>query len=435
MSTTLAPPRAATSSPPRLGRRLARGAFWCLAGALIARGSNFLAGVLAARLLGRDDFGRLGIVQSTIGMFGTIAGLGLGVMATKYIAEHRAGDPERVARVLGLTTLVSWSSGLAMALALIAAAPWMAGQTLHDPALTMTLRLGSCLLLLGAINGAQTGALAGFEAFRATFRANLAAGILGLAAVVAGTATFGLDGTVAGLNAGLVIACVLNHLALRRICRANGVAPTFDGCTQEWPILMRFGLPNLLNVLVAAAAFWMSQGIIARLPEGFGSLGAFNAAYQGRSMVIIVALVLSQLYLAVISGASRDNPAAFRALIWSKVRLNVGSFALSALVIAALAPWITRIYGPTFATAREPLILLGLSLIGFGFTEAIFLGAQGREKLWWMLALNLFWAILLVGSTWALRSRGATGLAAANLIAYTGQALLVALMARRLIDR
>jgi O-antigen/teichoic acid export membrane protein len=435
MSTTLAPPRIVPSSPSRLGRRLAHGAFWCLAGAFVARGANFLAGVLAARLLGREDFGRLGIVQSTIGLFGTVAGLGMGLMATKYVAEHRARDPERVARIIGLSTLVSWSSGIAMTLALVVAAPWMAGQTLRDPGLTATLRLGSWLLLLGAINGAQAGALAGFEAFRATFRTNLAAGILGLAAVVAGTCNGGLNGAVAGLVAGLAIAAVLNHWTLRRECRAAGVVPTFAGCTQEWPILWRFGLPNLLNILMAAAAFWASQGIIARQHDGFGALGTFNAAYQGRTMVIIVALVLSQLYLAVISGAGRDDPAAFRALIWSKVRLNVGSFTLSAAAIAALAPWIIKIYGATFAGARDPLILLGLSLVGFGFTEAIFLGAQGREKLWWMLVMNIIWAFLLVGATWALRSHGATGLAAANLIAYTAQAFLVALVARRLIDR
>ena len=66
------------------------------------------------------------------------------------------------------------------------------------------------------------------------------------------------------------------------------------------------------------------------------------------------------LLLEALLHDGRDAPAAFRALVWSKVRLNVGSFAVSALAIAALAPWVLRIYGPTFAAARDPLILLGL---------------------------------------------------------------------------
>ena len=39
------------------------------------------------------------------------------------------------------------------------------------------LRWGSLLLLLGGVDGAQTGALAGFEAFKTIARVNLIAGL------------------------------------------------------------------------------------------------------------------------------------------------------------------------------------------------------------------------------------------------------------------
>jgi hypothetical protein len=57
-----------------LGYRLARGAFWSLAGTFISRGLSLIASIIVARMLGKVGFGELGIIQSTMGMFGVFAG-------------------------------------------------------------------------------------------------------------------------------------------------------------------------------------------------------------------------------------------------------------------------------------------------------------------------------------------------------------------------
>ena len=74
-----------TKSP--LALRLAQGAFWSLSGAVLARGLGLLATIFVARLLGKEGFGALGLIQSTVGMFGVVAGFGMGMTATKNIAE------------------------------------------------------------------------------------------------------------------------------------------------------------------------------------------------------------------------------------------------------------------------------------------------------------------------------------------------------------
>src|ERR1022692_3038167 len=42
------------------------------------------------------------MIQSTVGMLGIFAGLGLGITATKYVAELRSHDPERAGRIIAL---------------------------------------------------------------------------------------------------------------------------------------------------------------------------------------------------------------------------------------------------------------------------------------------------------------------------------------------
>ena len=58
-----------------IGNRLVKGAFWSLIGAMIARALTLLASIFVARLIGKQGFGALGVIQSTVGMFSVLLGL------------------------------------------------------------------------------------------------------------------------------------------------------------------------------------------------------------------------------------------------------------------------------------------------------------------------------------------------------------------------
>ena len=136
--------------------RFARGAVWSLIGAVIAQGASLAASVITARLLGRDQFGEYGMIQSTVGMLGIFAGLGLGITATKYVAEFRNRDPERAGRIIALGCAVAIVSGGLLALCLLAYAPVLAAKTLNAPALADELRIASVLLFFNALTGFAT---------------------------------------------------------------------------------------------------------------------------------------------------------------------------------------------------------------------------------------------------------------------------------------
>src|SRR5271169_1563568 len=67
------------SSP--VGERLLRGTFWSMSGTIVSRALGLAAAILAARIVGKVVYGELGIIQSTVGMFGTLAGFGMGTTA------------------------------------------------------------------------------------------------------------------------------------------------------------------------------------------------------------------------------------------------------------------------------------------------------------------------------------------------------------------
>src|SRR5215469_17588741 len=143
--------------------RLAHGAFWTIFGQVTARTLGLFSGIFVARLLGRDGFGELGIVQSTANMFQVLAGTAIGLTATKHVAEFRNSDPLRAGRIIALSNASSVIIGSVLALGLIISSSWLAQHTLAAPQLAPLLRIGALLLFLGAFSGAQGGALSGFE--------------------------------------------------------------------------------------------------------------------------------------------------------------------------------------------------------------------------------------------------------------------------------
>src|ERR1700738_79078 len=94
-----------------LGHRLAKSTFWNLAGSVAGRIVSIPAGVLLARLLGRHDYGELGMIYSRIELVGIFGGFCLGLTGTKYIGEFKRRRPERAGRILAMSNLTAYVTG------------------------------------------------------------------------------------------------------------------------------------------------------------------------------------------------------------------------------------------------------------------------------------------------------------------------------------
>jgi len=86
-------------------------------------------------------------------------GFGMGLTAAKHVAEFRTEDPSRAGRIIALSSLTALLASGTMAATLLVLAPWIATRTLGSAEMTGMLRAGALVLLLGGIDGAQTGAL------------------------------------------------------------------------------------------------------------------------------------------------------------------------------------------------------------------------------------------------------------------------------------
>ncbi len=402
-----------------VGSRLARGAFWSFFGAIISRGLSLISSVLVARMLGKEGFGELGIIQSSVGMFATFAGFGLGLTATKYVAEFRAKDPAKAGRIIGLSSVVSLVTGGLITIILVVLAPWLAAKTLNAPKLSGLLILSAPLLLLGAWGGAQIGALAGFESFKRLAQLNLITGLLNFPLMVCGVYLGGLTGAVLGAVCANLAGCALNSWALRFEMRKVGVPVIYSGCHAEWPILWKFSLPSLLSGVMVGPVTWACNALLVNQPNGYAEMGLFNAANQWRSAIVFIPGTLGVVILPMLANmhGTKDLSNYKKTLKYNLV-LNFIISLIVAITVCILAKIIMAAYGSGFRDGQVVLILLSSSAVLWATLNVIGQAIASSASMWWGFGLNGIWAIAMLASTWFLVGYGATGLALAVCFSY-----------------
>ena len=371
-------------------------------------------------MVGRAAFGELGVIMSTVGMFQVFAGFGLGTTATKYVAQYRSSDPERAARVARLARVGAVSAGAAMAVGLFVLAPWLALQTLHSPHLTGLLRIGAVWLFLMAVNDAQTGLLAGFEAFGAIARANAAAGILSFPLTVVCAWQWGVAGAVWALAGAAAVSAALYRSALAREYVKAALPRRPPGWAREWRSVVAFSVPALLAGALVAPANWVCVAMVVNQAGGYAEMGTFNAANQWRTAILFLPGALGFAALPLLTQLhAQDDRRRFVRMLGANLGINGGIALLAAVGVVVMGGWIMRSYGSEFAGGRTVLALLAASAVLMAIGSVVGSAITSSGRMWYGFAFNALWAAALIGGAWVLvPSRGATGLALATLVAY-----------------
>ncbi len=402
-----------------LHRRFRAGAFWSLIGGVFSRGPVLAASVACARLLGTRGFGEFGILQSTAGMFGIFAGLGLGLTATKYVAEFRGKDPDRAGRVLAISAVTALISGILMTGTLILTASFLAKHTLGAPNLAAPLAIASGLVFFGAMNGAQNGALIGLEAFQAIARVNLWTGLLSLVFIVSGAKYGGLRGAVWGLIGGVAANWLLNNRAIRYACAEARISYQFATCAKEWRILYQFSLPAFLASVVVGPAMWACNALLVNQRDGYLEMGLYTAADKWRLLILFIPGTVAGIALPMLSNLhGEDDPSGYSKVFNANVLLNLGLTILPGIVIALFAVPILSVYGTAYRSAWPILVILAFSAVPEALNNVFGYAAISQGGVWWRLGFDVLLAVALVGfSFWAIPKWGAVGLAGGYCVA------------------
>ena len=418
------------SELPSFQQRLARGISWSVAGAIVSNGLSFAASLPAAWILGRGGFGELAMVQSTVAMFSAFAGFGIGVAATKSIAECRQQSPKKAARVTVVAVTVSLLTGVVAGAILFAASHWLATTSLAASHLTVPIRIGVLLLILGAVDSVLIGALAGWEDFRAITIVSLAKGICAVPCLAGGAFLGGVEGAIWG---SVVISVATITAGGVLVVRKTGLAAlagvNLNNSLVELRMIPQSALPLLISSTVVAVAEWSALALVANQPDGFAETGTFAAINRIVGIVLLMSELLSRPLIPMISEQlGRGARAAAQKTVRVGIRINAAVVAPVILVGALFGSQIMSFFGDDFADSGPILTaaLVSAGVVAVSTPMGRWLIASGQA--WTNTLVFMIWSLVFVSTAWFMVPWGAAGLVIARGVAYVLRAGILAVV-------
>jgi O-antigen/teichoic acid export membrane protein len=407
-------------------RRIVIGSFWNALLNLYSKGISFIGTVIIIRLLGREAFGEFGMLNTTISMFGMFTTFSISQTATKYIAQFRDSDKEKAGRIIGLSFLFSASLGILVFIVVSIFADALAVKSLNAPHLTGFLKLMAIGLLFGAVNGAQNGIIAGFEAFKTNALIGILSGTILTGIKVLITYLYGFKGAVIGMTIEPVFTYLITFFVTRKIMHSYQVRVILKGALNESRILISYSLPSLLSGILVLPTTWYTMTILAKSGGGYNEVGAYNAANQWYNVLIFIPYILVSTFLPVFSEKlAKNQKKEVNRIIKNAIFLISAIFILLSLIFLVFGEKITLIYGNEFKGTGFLLAVAVFTLLPQSINIILGNLVAAMGKMWFGFFVNFIWCILFMGLTYLFISKGALGLLIARLGALMVNLLLM----------
>lgn len=401
-------------------KRIAWGTAWISVGEGVRQLATFAAGILIARLMGRDAYGRFGLIQSTIAVWSLIAGFGLSLTATRYLSRYRLTQAVEAGSIIGATTTLSLILAGGTSLCLFLAAGMLSFFISGHGDLAGELRVAAVSMFVLSLVGVQQGILTGFESFRGAALLNIARSILLLPLTALGIRFAGLSGALWAITIASAAGTVLGVSLIASECRAHGIQPQWGLRRGDWKMISGFALPAFLGGLVVMPVNWLVGALLVHSTGSYAQMAILTAGVYFRTALMFFQSTTGTVLIPVFSSSSgRDR----QALLWSAVKTN--SFvSLCAFALALFAPnSLMRIFGPGF-DGNGTVVILNLAAGGLMLASAplvYWLTGVGRQ--WAVARSNAVWAVVYALTAWFAIRQGwaASGVAGASLFAYALQ--------------
>ncbi len=416
-----------------IARRMATGAFWSLFGSVISKLLVLIAGILCAHILGKEDYGKFGMVKSTLAMFVVLGSFGIGITATKFIAQYRDNDKNHACSIYLLTNGFALLFAVVVSLLVFLFAEPLAINVLHSADLTFPIKVSSLVLLFTILNTAQDATLSGFESFKSIALSNFLCSVLEAVGMIVMGYYYGMLGAVLGYGSGFVLKAVVNKILINRDFKRNGIVIKLSSFRRsDLRLLYTYALPAALSTLLAGPTFWILRTLLVR-SSGYGELAIYDVAEQWKLILLFIPGAISQIVLPIMSSLNKDNKHQFWKILHTNILLNVCVTASLSILILLFSNYIMNLYGNGFDDPL-PLVLLSFSTIFTSISTILGLSISSLAKMWVWFGVSVIWSFTTIILAYVFVQLGyqASGLALAVLIGYIVHAVIQYIYLKRI---
>lgn len=404
--------------------RYMNGAFWSVMAAFVSSGLNLLAMIVLARILGKDSYGQLAVIQSTLAMAGVLAGIGLSTTATRYVAELRHVSPARLGNLLYRLERITAYVAAALTLLIAVFSSKLASELLEKDSIGHLLSFAVFSVFFVSLDSLYKGILLGLEETRAFAIASAIGSLLTATALIGGGIAYGLDGVACAISVGALLQFAISRYFTIQRLPAHRVSICKNADTAEWQALKDFALPSFLAGLLYPLVYWISNILLVRSSNGFAEMALLAIAMQWYNAIMFLPNYAGRIVLPILTSIhvekkNSDVVAVIKLGVFANLLVTIPV----SLGVVLLSKMIMTTYGSDFIEGWPVLALAALvAVIVVGIAPVgQYLAAVNR--MWVGLMMNLAWAIVFLLSTIVLVPYGAIGIIASFGIAYVAHGI------------
>lgn len=386
---------------------------WAVLGSGFGNGLLLIAGIIIARLLGKDLYGEYGVVKSTMFYIAAFSTFGLGYTSTKYIAQYVEEHREKLNSVIVSTFKITLFNSILLGILVFVFSSPLA-NFLDTPQLALPFKYLGIIIVFRAVSTSAGGLLSGFGDFKELGINNIISGFTLLILCVPLTYNWGLKGSLISLSLSQFILAVLNVRILLRKSLSKELQPEM---TKE---LLKFSFPVALQELSFTICNWGTTLILTKYAS-VGEVGMYTASYQWTGIILIIPSLLSNVILAYLSKSSESSTR--QKLLFRILIINLICTLIPFGVALLLSDFIIQMYGGTFADMKPVFLIAIFSTIFMCLSNVFQSEMISRGKNWQLFTFRLirdiFIIVLLFISLGVLhKDNGAIILVSLNAIAY-----------------
>ena len=405
-----------------LFRRLAGGAFWSLIAALGTNFGNLLTGIILAHILGKYTYGQYGMLRTTLNMFIIFSSFSLGATATKYVAEYRTKDKEKVGRIIGLSLITVSLLSICFFLICYFGADVLAVKSLNSADMAPSLKIGAWMILFAVLNSVLTGILSGFESFSCIAKINFGGAILLVVSSIVGAKFWNLSGALVSLSIYLAGMILISIYFLYKELKFYDISIYYKNCFQELSTLLSFSLPTTLGGILVTPVLWFGSTMLVKSSAGYDGMAGFDVINQWKMAVLFIPGILGRIVLPILSNLNgSEQKQDYFKVIKINLIINVGAAIFVAMLLSLASPYILKLYGDKFTEYTLPFIIMMVGVVFYAANTIIGQIILSKGLAWWGCLMNIFWAIIFLIANYylvSLQHLGVIGIAWAFLISY-----------------
>ena len=387
--------------------KLVNDSLWSLGGNVLGKGLALIAGIVVARMLGKDIYGEYGAIRNTILTIGTFSTFGLGYTATKYVAEIRRKRNANIKCFINYANTITTIFSGSMAVLLFIFAKEVSIYVFKVDNLINPLRILAFLIVFNAITNTQIGILSGFGKFKEIAKINTVVGFLTFLFSIVLTYLYSFNGALIALLLTQIINCVMNF----QYVKSEKYAMTHSNKIISYKEILKFSTPIAMQESVYSLSNFLCTIILVRFAS-FGELALYNIVLQWSSLILFMPAILRNVILSHLANSPSEQN--FNSIVKKSLVINFISTTIPVLVVIGTSYFIAGTYGKGYE-GLIPLLKIGVISTVFTSLSNVFTQIYlSKNKNWIMFIFRIFRDLGIIAFAYLLIVRfqfnGANGL-------------------------